>query len=72
MHATGIRLLPVAISVAIGSIVGTKLALRVGNKAIISDAKNWPPMEDMSLSGYQQKKVWINDGAGRFVTILTV
>ena len=34
--ATGIRLLPVAISVAIGSIVGTKLALRVGNKAIIS------------------------------------
>ncbi len=37
-----------------------------GNKAIISDANNWPPMKNRSLSGYQQKKVWINDGAGRF------
>lgn len=37
-----------------------------GNKAIISDAKNWPPMAGRSLSGYQQKKVWINDGAGQF------
>lgn len=37
-----------------------------GNKAIISDAKNWPPMNNRSLSGYQQKKVWINDGAGQF------
>jgi hypothetical protein len=40
-----------------------------GNTAIISDAKNWPAMEDMSLSGYQQKRVWINDGAGRFVDV---
>jgi hypothetical protein len=40
-----------------------------GNKAIISDAKNWPPMENRSLSGYQQKKVWINDGAGRFMEV---
>jgi hypothetical protein len=40
-----------------------------GNTAIISDAKNWPPMEDMSLSGYQQKRVWINDGAGRFTDV---
>jgi hypothetical protein len=37
-----------------------------GNTSIISDAKNWPPMNNRSLSGYQQKKVWINDGAGRF------
>ncbi len=37
-----------------------------GNTAIISDAANWPAMEDMSLSGYQQKRVWVNDGAGRF------
>ena len=37
-----------------------------GNTTIISDAKNWPPMNDRSLSGYQQKKVWINDGAGHF------
>jgi hypothetical protein len=37
-----------------------------GNSTIISDAKNWPPMNNRSLSGYQQKKVWINDGAGQF------
>jgi len=34
--ATGIRLLPVAGSIATASIVGTKLAVRVGNKAIVS------------------------------------
>ncbi|MDQ3252963.1 MAG: CRTAC1 family protein [Acidobacteriota bacterium] len=37
-----------------------------GNSAIISDAKNWPPMVNRSLSGYQHKRVWINDGAGKF------
>jgi hypothetical protein len=37
-----------------------------GNTTIISDANNWPPMNNRSLSGYQQKKVWINDGAGQF------
>ncbi|HEV2862256.1 MAG TPA: CRTAC1 family protein [Pyrinomonadaceae bacterium] len=37
-----------------------------GNSAIISDAANWPPMEGRSLSGYQQKRVWVNDGAGKF------
>lgn len=37
-----------------------------GNTAIISDAKNWPPMEGRSLSGYQRKHVWLNDGAGKF------
>ena len=37
-----------------------------GNSAIISDAKNWPAMKGKSLSGYQAKKVWINDGAGHF------
>jgi enediyne biosynthesis protein E4 len=40
-----------------------------GNSAIIGDAKNWPNMDDRSLSGYQQKHVWINDGAGRFVDV---
>jgi hypothetical protein len=40
-----------------------------GNSAIISDAKNWPPMKNRSLSGYQQKKVWINDGAGHFLEV---
>lgn len=37
-----------------------------GNKAIISDAANWPPLNGRSLSGYQQKRVWLNDGAGSF------
>ena len=37
-----------------------------GNSTIISDAANWPPMEGRSLSGYQQKRVWLNDGAGKF------
>src|SRR6202020_1509563 len=32
---TGVRLLPVAGSVAVTSVVGTKLAVRVGNKAIV-------------------------------------
>ncbi|HTU44644.1 MAG TPA: CRTAC1 family protein [Bryobacteraceae bacterium] len=37
-----------------------------GNRTIISDAANWPPLNGRSLSGYQQKRVWINDGAGQF------
>jgi EmrB/QacA subfamily drug resistance transporter len=34
--ATGLRTLPVAFSMATASIVGTKLAVRVGNKAVVS------------------------------------
>ena len=37
-----------------------------GNSSIISDAAHWPAFDGRSLSGYQQKKVWINDGAGQF------
>jgi hypothetical protein len=40
-----------------------------GNTAIIADAKNWPPMQGRSLSGYQQKCVWLNDGAGQFFEV---
>ncbi|HEV2912516.1 MAG TPA: CRTAC1 family protein [Pyrinomonadaceae bacterium] len=40
-----------------------------GNSRIIADAANWPPMEGRSLSGYQQKHVFINDGAGRFLNV---
>lgn len=36
------------------------------NSTLISDAKNWPPIKNMSLSGYQSKRVWLNDGAGTF------
>ena len=31
-----------------------------GHSIIISDAKNWPAIKDQSLSGFQQKCVWIN------------
>ncbi|HKU77821.1 MAG TPA: ASPIC/UnbV domain-containing protein, partial [Pyrinomonadaceae bacterium] len=40
-----------------------------GNSTIISDAAHWPAMDGRSLSGYQQKKVWLNDGAGKFVNV---
>jgi hypothetical protein len=40
-----------------------------GNSTIIGDAKNWPAFNGRSLSGYQNKRVWLNDGAGRFVDV---
>ena len=40
-----------------------------GNSSIIGDAKNWPAFDGRSLSGYQNKRVWLNDGAGRFVDV---
>jgi enediyne biosynthesis protein E4 len=40
-----------------------------GNSTIIGDAKNWPAFEGRSLSGYQNKKVWLNDGAGKFIEV---
>jgi hypothetical protein len=40
-----------------------------GHSTIISDAKNWPSMEGRSLSGYQSKHVWLNDGSGKFVDV---
>jgi hypothetical protein len=40
-----------------------------GNSSIIGDAKNWPAFEGRSLSGYQTKRVWLNDGAGKFVDV---
>jgi hypothetical protein len=40
-----------------------------GHELVISDAKNWPPMGDRSLAGYQPKRVWRNDGAGHFVDV---
>ena len=35
----------------------------------IGDAQNWPAFDGRSLSGYQQKRVWVNDGAGKFVDV---
>jgi hypothetical protein len=43
--------------------------IAVGHKNIIADAAHWPPMRGRSLSGYQHKRVWTNDGAGRFTEV---
>jgi enediyne biosynthesis protein E4 len=40
-----------------------------GNSTIIGDAKNWPAFEGRSLSGYQTKRLWLNDGAGKFIDV---
>jgi hypothetical protein len=40
-----------------------------GHEVVISDARNWPAMGARSLAGYQPKRVWINDGAGRFIDV---
>ena len=43
--------------------------IATGHSAIIADAKNWPAMRGRSLSGYQRKRVWLNDGLGRFTDV---
>jgi hypothetical protein len=43
--------------------------IAVGHSAIIGDAANWPAMKGRSLSGYQRKRVWVNDGRGRFAEV---
>ncbi len=43
--------------------------IATGHSAIIGDAKNWPAMRGRSLSGYQRKRVWMNDGLGRFTDV---
>jgi hypothetical protein len=40
-----------------------------GHQVVIGDAANWPAMGKRSLAGYQPKRVWINDGSGRFVDV---
>jgi hypothetical protein len=40
-----------------------------GHQVVIGDAANWPAMGSRSLAGYQPKKVWLNDGSGRFVDV---
>ncbi len=41
-----------------------------GVNKLIKNASNWPPMGDQSLSGYQQKCLWINRG-GEFTDVAT-
>lgn len=40
-----------------------------GNSSIIADAANWPAFDGRSLAGYQTKRLWLNDGAGRFADV---
>jgi hypothetical protein len=37
-----------------------------GHRSIIVEAGNWPPLRGRSLSGYQEDRVWLNHGTGRF------
>lgn len=37
-----------------------------GNSAIIEDAANWPDMKGKSQSGYEQNKIWLNQGNREF------
>src|SRR5690625_6290921 len=37
-----------------------------GNRTIIEDAVNWPAMNGRTFSGYQENKLCLNDGSGRF------
>jgi hypothetical protein len=46
--------------------------IAVGHSQIIGDATNWPAMKGRSLSGYQRKRVWLNDGLGRFTDVAQV
>ena len=46
--------------------------IAVGHSSIIGDAKNWPAMRGRSFSGYQRKRVWLNDGLGRFTEVAQV
>jgi hypothetical protein len=46
--------------------------IAVGHSQIIGDAANWPAMKGRSLSGYQRKRVWLNDGQGRFTDVAQV
>ena len=40
-----------------------------GNSSIVSDVKKWPAIKGRTLSGYQPKRVWLNDGAGKFTEV---
>jgi hypothetical protein len=42
--------------------------IAVANRSIIHDARNWPALRGGSLSGYQQKCLWINQG-GKYLNV---
>ncbi len=46
--------------------------IAVGHSSIIADAANWPAMKGRSLSGYQRKRIWLNDGSSRFTEVAQI
>lgn len=40
-----------------------------GNASIISDIRNWPPMDGRSHSGYQRNRIWLNSGKSFFYDV---
>ena len=41
----------------------------MGNNNIFQDVRNWAPMGDQSLSGYERSRLYLNDGNGRFYDV---
>ena len=41
----------------------------MGNNNIFQDVRNWAPMGDQSLSGYERSRLYLNDGAARFYDV---
>ncbi len=58
---TGVRLLPVAVSIAVTSLAGTKLAVRIGNKAVVAAG--------LALFGVCMLWIAVNSGSTSYVAI---
>jgi predicted MFS family arabinose efflux permease len=58
---TGVRLLPVAVSIAVTSLAGTKLAVRIGNKAVVAVG--------LALFGICMLWIAVNTGSTSYVAI---
>ena len=41
----------------------------MGNNNIFQDVRNWAPMGDQSLSGYERSRLYLNGGSGRFYDV---
>ncbi len=41
----------------------------MGNNNIFQDVKNWAPMGDQSLSGFERSRLYLNDATGRFYDV---
>jgi EmrB/QacA subfamily drug resistance transporter len=59
---TGIRLLPVATAIAVAALVGTRLAVRIGNKAVVATG--------LSLWGVTMLWIATNDASTTYVIIV--